>query len=73
MLIRVPHVGRQRRRLQRRELEIPVQHLVDRRGRPRVAPFVDLAGEPADRRVGVARRPSVRHDRLVKLQAMFPA
>jgi len=52
VLIRVPHVGRQRRRLQRRELEIPVQHLVDRRGRPRVAPFVDLAGEAGIRHQG---------------------
>ena len=30
----------------------PVQHLVDRRGRPRVAPFVDLAGEAGIRHQG---------------------
>ena len=49
----VAGVRRQRGLLQRRQLEVAVEQLVDRRARPRVAALVDLVQQPGPRGLGL--------------------
>jgi hypothetical protein len=46
VLVRVPLVRRESASLERHQLEVLVEQLIDRCGGPRMPAFVDLAGEP---------------------------
>jgi hypothetical protein len=63
VLVRVPLVRRDRVQLQVDDLEVLVEHLIDRRVRPWVAPLVHLVQQPSPRRLRLRRglRPGRDH------------
>jgi hypothetical protein len=63
VLVRATPVRRDRVQLQVNDLEVLVEHLIDRRVRPRVAPLVHLVQQPSPRRLRLRRglRPGRDH------------
>lgn len=55
VLARVPAVGLQRRRGERRHLEVPVEQLADRPAHPGVAPLVDRVEQTGPNSLGLGR------------------